>query len=87
VNLFSNALSIDTTRKPFTVKGIYVPGNGANYGGLYYDRLKDEYNDAFITLVVPAMLRIKLEAQQVIDCCVYLTKKSAGEWSQDRAAG
>jgi len=30
---------------------------GANYGGMYYDSLKDEYGDAFITLVVPALLR------------------------------
>ncbi|QEC69335.1 hypothetical protein FRZ67_19220 [Panacibacter ginsenosidivorans] len=75
VNIFSNALSNDATRKPFTIKGIYVPGKGANYNGVYYDSLKDEYIDASITLVVPAILRVNLEAGQVIECSAYLTKK------------
>jgi exodeoxyribonuclease VII large subunit len=75
VNIFSNALSNDATRKPFTIKGIYVPGKGANYSGVYYDSLKDEYSDASITLVVPAILRANLEAGQVIECSAYLTKK------------
>lgn len=46
-----------------------------NYSGCYYDNLKDEYSDANITLVVPALLRANLEAQQVIECSAYLTKK------------
>lgn len=75
VNIFSNALTNDSTRKPFVIKGVYTPGKGANYGGVYYESLKDEYSDAFITLVVPALLRTNLKAEQVIECAAYLTKK------------
>jgi exonuclease VII large subunit len=75
VNIFNNALNSDATRKMITVKGTYVPGKGQNYNGYYYDQLKDEASDACITLIVPAIIRANMAAQQVIECQAYLTKK------------
>lgn len=75
VNIFSNVLNSDASKKVFVIKGIYVPGKGMNYGNVYFDNLKDEFGDASITLIVPALLRANLEAQQVIECSAYLTKK------------
>lgn len=75
MHIFSNAITNDTTRKPFVIKGIYIPGKGANYGGVYYDSLRDEYSDSYITLVFPALLHINLKAEQLIECSAYLTKK------------
>jgi len=75
VNIFNNALNSEATRRVITVRGTYVPGRGQNYNGYYYDQLKDEASDACITLIVPAIIRASLVAQQTIECQAYLTKK------------
>ena len=75
VNIFNNALNSEATRKIITAKGMYVPGKGQSYNGNYYDQLRDEASDACITLVVPAIIRAGLAAQQTIECQAYLTKK------------
>jgi hypothetical protein len=75
VNIFNNALNSEATRKIITAKGMYLPGKGQNYSGYFYDQLKDEVSDACITLVVPAIIRANLAAQQTIECQAYLTKK------------
>jgi exodeoxyribonuclease VII large subunit len=59
----------------FRIKGIYVAGKGMNYGGVFFDSMKDEYSDATITLIVPAFIRANLQSQQLIECSAYLTKK------------
>ena len=46
VNIFNNALTIEATKKAFRIRGIYLPGKGVNYNGLYYDSLKEESSDA-----------------------------------------
>jgi len=75
VNIFNNALNSEATRKIITAGGIYIPGKGQNYNGYYYDQLRDETSDATITLIVPAIIRANMIAQQVIECQAYLTKK------------
>ena len=75
VNIFNNALNSEATRKIITAKGTYIAGKGQNYNGYYYDQLKDEASDASITLIVPAIIRANLIAQQTIECQAYLTKK------------
>ncbi len=75
VNIFNNALNSEATRKIITARGMYVPGKGQNYNGYFYDQLRDETSDACITLVVPAIIRASLAAQQTIECQAYLTKK------------
>ena len=75
VNIFNNALNSEATRKIITAKGMYLPGKGQSYGSNYYDQLRDEASDACITLVVPAIIRASLIAQQTIECHAYLTKK------------
>ncbi len=75
VNIFNNALNNEATRRIITVRGTYVPGKGQNYNGYYYDLLRDEASDASITLIVPAIIRADLVAQQTIEFLAYLTKK------------
>src|SRR4051812_48651719 len=75
VNIFNNALNSEATRRIITAKGTYIPGKGQNYNGYYYDQLRDEASDASITLIVPAIIRADLIAQQTIECQAYLTKK------------
>lgn len=74
-NIFNNVLNSNLTKSVLLVKGIYVKGRGMNYGGYYYDQLKDENSDACITLIVPAIVRANLISNQVIECTAFLTKK------------
>ncbi len=60
MSILSSNLNNETTRKVLKVKGIYTQGKGGNYNGFYYDRLKDETSDAFMTLVVPGIIRSQL---------------------------
>ena len=75
IGVFTNALNNETTKKLLLVRGVYVPGKGAVYSGLYYDSLRDENTDAFITLVVSAALRHSLVAQRRLECTAYVSKR------------
>lgn len=75
LNIFTNSLTNDATKKIFRIKGKYVVGNGINYRGLYYDNLKEESSDSCITLIVSAIFRSQLMPEQIIECTAYLTKK------------
>ena len=75
LNIFTNSLTNDSTRKIFGIKGIYAAGNGISYRGFYYDNLKEETSDTCITLVVPGIIRSQLLPEQTIECTAYLTKK------------
>jgi exodeoxyribonuclease VII large subunit len=75
VGIFANTLNNETTRKLFSIKGVYFEGKGVNYSGYYYDTLKDESSDAYMTVVVPAILRANLKPNKTIQCIGYLAKK------------
>ena len=74
VNIQSR-LTIEATKKAFRIRGIYLTGKGVNYKRLYYDSLKDESSDAYVTLIVPGIIRHDLTPQQTIEFTGYLTKK------------
>jgi exodeoxyribonuclease VII large subunit len=75
VGIFANTLNNDTTRRPITIKGVYSKGKGNAYSGYYYDILKDENSDAYITIVVPASIRASLVPNKTIQCLAYTSKK------------
>lgn len=75
LNIFTSNLNNDITRKVFKIKGVYNIGNGNSYKGIYYDVLKDEATDAFMSLLVPEVLRAGLSPNELIECNIYLTKK------------
>jgi len=75
VNLFANAMPAGYSEKLYRLKGIYLTGKGALYGGFYYDGMRDEATDANITLVVPALVRAGMENQQLVEVIGYLQRK------------
>jgi len=75
LQIFSNAIAVKETKQLVQLKGIYMPGRGANYGGMFYDSLRDEATDAQLTLVIPALLREKLQARSTIECTGFLLRK------------
>lgn len=75
MHIFNNAIAPKDARQLVQLKGIYVPGRGANYGGIYYDSLRDETTDAQLTIIVPALLREKLQPRSTIECTGFLLRK------------
>jgi len=61
LHLFNNSLAVPQARRLIRCRGIYTPGRGTAYGGYYYDTLRDESSDAAMTLVVPGLLRQRLQ--------------------------
>ena len=66
INLFSESLS---RRGPgiVHVRGIYHRGKGGNYGGYYYDSLKDEFSPYEMSIKIPEGLRSGLEDGNLVE--------------------
>lgn len=75
LHLFNNSINVSQTRRLIHVRGVYGPGRGANYNGFFYDTLRDEATDASMTLVVPGLLRAKLQPGALIQAHGYIARK------------
>lgn len=75
LNILNNAFTLNQSKKMVLVKGIFIPGKGMNYNGVFYDSLKDEASDASITLIVPALIRNRITPNKTILFWAYITKK------------
>ena len=75
VAIFNNVLNSDATRKLFKIKGIYTQGKGNSYNGCLDNIFKDESSDAYITLIVPAVIKAPPTPQKTIECISYMTKR------------
>jgi exodeoxyribonuclease VII large subunit len=75
MNLFNNSLVLKETQRLVEMRGIYLPGQGTSYQGMYYDRIKDEASDAALTLIVPALIRNRLSPNKTISFTGYITKR------------
>ena len=66
INLFSESLS---RRGPgiVNVRGIYHRGKGGNYGGYFYDSLKDEFSPYEMSIKIPEGLRSGLEDGNLVE--------------------
>lgn len=66
INLFSESLS---RRGPgiVNVRGIYHRGKGGNYGGYFYDSLKDEFSPYEMSIKIPDGLRSGLEDGNLVE--------------------
>jgi len=72
---FNAALQNLTERELLPIKGIYQFVEGINYGGFFYDKLKDEATDKSIKLLVPALLRKDLKNNTTIEIYGYISRK------------
>jgi exodeoxyribonuclease VII large subunit len=75
VAIFNAAVIVREERKMVQVKGIFKKTSNANYGGYYYNRLKDEAADYSITLVTPAILHNKLDDNKTIEFNGFISRK------------
>lgn len=75
ISTFNAALQNLNERKILPIKGVYQFVEGSNYGGYFYDKLKDEATDKSIKLLVPALLRKELKNNTTIEIRGYIARK------------
>ncbi len=75
VSIINAAIVIKEERKLVQVRGIFRKEGKMNYSGCYYNRIKDEANDNYLTLLTPALLHDKLEDNRTIELNGYITRK------------
>lgn len=75
ISILNASLSIKEEKKIIQVRGIYKKSGTTNYGGFFYDKIKDEASDFQITLVTPAIIHNKLEDNKTIEFNAFITRK------------
>jgi len=73
--IFSANLSIKEEKKIIQVRGVFKKVGTANYGGFYYNRLRDEASDNVITLITSALMHNQLEDNKTIEFNGYITRR------------
>lgn len=74
LGLFSNALKLNATINLIYLKGRYAFGGGKAYGNYYYDNLFSESDNISIGVRVSALLRSKIENNEVYTLRGYIEK-------------
>ena len=80
IGLFSEALA----RKAngiVHVRGIYHPGKGIQYGGAYYDLLRDDLSSKELTIIVSSEIRSHLSDGNLVDIKGFVDRKISNDCS------
>jgi hypothetical protein len=56
-------------------EGCVPAGQGGNYGGYFYDSLRDESSDAQLTICVPGLIRGELQANKTVTVNGFITRR------------
>ena len=75
VSIINAAIVIKEERKLVQVRGIFRKEGKMNYNGCFYNRIKDEASDNYLTLLTPALLHDKLEDNRTIELNGYITRR------------
>ena len=75
VAIFNAATIIKEEKKIIQVRGIFKKVGTSNYGGNFYNRLKDETGENSITLITSALMHNKLEDNKTIEFNGYITRR------------
>ena len=81
VAIFNAATVTKEEKKIINVRGIFKKSGTSNYGGYYYNRLKDEASDSYITLVTSALMHNKVEDNKTIEFKGFLSRKTTNKGS------
>lgn len=75
VAIFNAGITIKEEKRIIRLRGVFKKTGTANYGGFYYNRLKDEAAENQITLITPAIIHNKLDDNKTIDFNGYITRR------------
>ena len=75
VAIFNAATTTREEKRIIQVRGIFKKSGVSNYGGNYYNRLKDEASDNTISLITSAIIHNQLEDNKTIEFTAYITRR------------
>lgn len=75
VAIFNAATVTKEEKRIIHVRGIFKESGTANYGGNYYNRLKDEASENSITLITSALMHNQLEDNKTIEFTGFITRR------------
>ena len=76
LNIYAGYLRTAADNRLILIRGIYTDDPRAiSYGGYYYDKLKGENDNRSMKILVPALLRTKLQSQQIYVFSGFVTKQ------------
>lgn len=75
VAIFNAATITKEEKRIIYVRGIFKKTGTSNYGGFFYDRLKDEASENSITLITSALIHNQLEDNRTIEFNGYITRR------------
>ena len=75
LHLFNNSLNVAQGKRLIQLKGVFQPGKGGNYGGYFYDSLRDESSDVQLTICVPGLIRGELQANKTVTVNGFITRR------------
>jgi exodeoxyribonuclease VII large subunit len=81
VAIFNAATVTKEEKKIINVRGIFKKTGTSNYSGYYYNRLKDEASDNYITLVTSALMHNQIEDNKTIEFRGFITGKTTNKGS------
>lgn len=73
--IFNAATVTKEEKKIIQVRGIFKKAGTANYGGYYYNKLKDEASDNSITLLTSAIMHNQLEDNKTIEFNGFISRR------------
>ena len=76
VAIFNAATTTREEKRIIQVRGIFKKSGASNYGGNYYNRLKDEASDNTISLITSAIIHNKLEDNKTIEFTAFITRRT-----------
>lgn len=76
VAIFNAATVTREEKKIIQVRGIFKKSGTSNYGGNYYNRLKDEAGDNTISLITSALIHNQLEDNKTIEFNGFITRRT-----------
>ncbi|MBS1761822.1 MAG: hypothetical protein JSR00_03010 [Bacteroidetes bacterium] len=75
VAIFNAATVIREEKKIIQLKGIFKKTGTANYGGNFYNKLKDEAGENSITLITPSLIHNSLNDNKTIEFNGFITRR------------
>lgn len=78
IGIFSDALAKRSTGI-IHVRGIYRPGKGIQYGGVFFDVLRDEFSCKELTIIVSTAIRSQLSEGNLVDLKGLIERKVSND--------
>ena len=78
IGIFAEALA-KRSNGVIYVRGIYRPGKGIQYGGVFFDTLRDEFSPKELTIIISSAIRSQLTEGNLVDLKGLIERKVSND--------